>query len=71
MMDFSRLNGWQRLWLVLSIIWFALVALLFLYSRNITFVLAFLTWAIPTGLLYAGGLAIKWILAGFFSKGKR
>lgn len=69
-MDFSKLNGWQRLWLVLSVIWLALVALLFLSISTFSFFQAFLFWAIPAGLLYAGGLAIKWILAGFFSKGK-
>jgi hypothetical protein len=67
-MNLSRLNGWQRLWVVLSFTWLVLIALMVWYVPTFPFFRAFLIWAIPSGLLYAGGLAVKWILAGFFRK---
>ena len=65
---FCKLNGWQRIWVVLSIVWLGLIALLFFSSSNASFIELFMIWAIPCGLLYGAGLAVKWILAGFWTR---
>jgi predicted membrane channel-forming protein YqfA (hemolysin III family) len=67
----SRLNGWQRLWVVLSALWLALVcaftALVWSSQGGSASVLlyAFLGWVLPSALLYLLGLSAAWIIRGF------
>jgi hypothetical protein len=65
------LNGWQRLWLVTAVLLFPLVAWQFtgtLEDKSSTPVViaAFVTaWAVPVGVLYAGGVVVAWVIKGF------
>ena len=72
---YMKLNGWQRLWMVISIPWSAYWLLLFivgLQKSGIRF------WQVespifvalivfPPLLLYIAGLAIRWVIRGFKS----
>lgn len=62
-----RLNGWQRLWVLLLIIWTAMfVAASFALGgettiwRNVV-----MLWALPPVGLYAVGYGIAWVRRGF------
>jgi hypothetical protein len=62
------LNGWQRLWIVLSVLWVAFIALQF--SRGTVTVTEVLTygtaWAVvPPAALYAIGRLAGWVVRGF------
>jgi hypothetical protein len=66
------LNGWQRLWVVASVLWLAVVCAftaLFLRGEEggtASLLLgAFLVWAVPSVFLYLLGLSVAWILRGF------
>ena len=61
----AKLNGWQRLWVVLSGVWLFIVGLLLIVGSGIPLFSAVMIWAIPPIVLYIVGLAIKWILGGF------
>ncbi|HJP61073.1 MAG TPA: hypothetical protein VJ865_13790 [Gemmatimonadaceae bacterium] len=69
-----HLNGWQRLWLLASIVWaVALVALagivrsdgdLVVPSANMVLVVVRL-WIVPVAAVYAFGFGLAWVRRGF------
>ena len=69
----ARFNGWQRLWLVLTLAWTLTVWLGtthdLVYSpanHNLEqIVIYLLLWLAPPILLYAGGLVVRWVYRGF------
>jgi hypothetical protein len=70
----TTFNGWQRLWLVASILWaLALVLLAGAPDRGWTtqsavFVLRL--WIVPVAAIYAFGLALAWVVRGFHTEAK-
>jgi hypothetical protein len=65
-----RLNGWQRLWVVLAILWCVPIGALLVanaphpYDREYGG-LGALVLIVPPGVLYLAGLAVAWIRRGF------
>lgn len=69
-----RLNGWQRLWLLVTVLW-ALVVGVFVVilqsNRNEAVPLLnaigfwVLFWSMPAAAVYALGLGIAWVRSGF------
>jgi hypothetical protein len=65
-----NLNGWQRLWVVLAIMWCVPIGAFLVataphpYDREYGGVAALVV-IIPPSLLYLGGLAVAWIRRGF------
>ena len=65
----TTLNGWQRLWLVASILW--AVVLLALAgtpddgwtAQSALFVVRL--WIVPVTAVYALGLGLAWVMRGF------
>ena len=67
----ATLNGWQRLWVVVTVAWVGLW-LAFIITISVSdgmegrFVLASLAFAVATPvLLYAAGLGVAWVRRGF------
>ena len=69
-----RINGWQRLWLVASILWAVLILLLAgifrsdgdetVPSANVApFVVRL--WIVPVAAVYGFGLGLAWVRRGF------
>jgi hypothetical protein len=69
-----RINGWQRLWLLASILWAVVILLLAgilqfdgdqtLPSANVAlFVLRL--WIVPVAAVYGFGLGLAWVRRGF------
>jgi hypothetical protein len=62
------LNGWRRLWIVVSLAWALLIAGLTSIEPPTTLnevLITGLVLAIPPAVLYSAGLAIAWVLRGF------
>jgi hypothetical protein len=69
-----RINGWQRLWLVASILWAAVVLLLAgilqsdgaqtIPSANEALFVVRL-WIVPVAAVYMFGLGLAWVRRGF------
>ena len=69
-----RINGWQRLWLVASILWAVVILLLSgilqsdgnetVSSANAALFVARL-WIVPAAAVYAFGLGLAWVRRGF------
>jgi hypothetical protein len=69
-----RINGWQRLWLVASIVWAVALLLLsgILQSNSDQTVpnadaalLVVRLWIVPVVAIYAFGLGLDWVRRGF------
>ena len=69
-----HINGWQRLWLVASVLWaVAILALAGRFQTNgdhvvpsadmVLFLLRL--WIVPVAAVYAFGLAFAWVRRGF------
>jgi hypothetical protein len=66
-----RINGWQRLWLLASILW-AIVILALLQSdgdqvvpsANVVLFVVRL-WIVPVAAVYGIGLGLAWVRRGF------
>ena len=65
----TTLNGWQRLWLVASILWAVVVlALAGTPDRGWTMQSALFVvrlWIVPVAALYGFGLGLAWVCRGF------
>ena len=65
----TTLNGWQRLWLVASILWAAVVlALAGTPDRGWTIQSALFVvrlWIVPVAAVYGFGLGLAWVRRGF------
>jgi hypothetical protein len=67
----TTLNGWQRLWLLASIVWAVVILLLagrFQPDRDQTvqsvlFVVRL--WIVPVVAVYGAGLGLAWVRRGF------
>jgi hypothetical protein len=69
-----RINGWQRLWLLASILWAVVVLLLAgilqsdsdqtAPSANVALFLVRL-WIVPVASVYGFGLGLAWVRRGF------
>ena len=66
-----RINGWQRLWLVASILWAVVILLLagILQSNGDQTVngtlLVVRLWIVPVAAVYVFGLGLAWVRRGF------
>lgn len=69
-----HINGWQRLWLMASILWAAaILALSGLFQSDAEHVIPsarmvlFLVrlWIVPVAAVYASGLGLAWVRRGF------
>ena len=58
-----RINGWQRLWLLTSILW-AVVILLLAGTANVDLFVVRL-WIVPVAAVYGFGLGLAWVRRGF------
>lgn len=73
--DLNKLNGWQRAWLVISVLWiiFWIVGgFVVAYQGRLASedALWFFTFAvIPPQILYAAGLAVSWVIREFWTRG--
>jgi hypothetical protein len=71
-----HINGWQRLWLLASVIWgVAILAFSGILgsgeavpSANILFILRL--WVVPVVAVYALGVSIAWVGRGFQAESK-
>ena len=65
----TTLNGWQRLWLLTSILWAVVIlALAGMPDRgwtmeSVLFVVRL--WIMPVVVVYAFGLGLVWVMRGF------
>ena len=69
-----RINGWQRLWLLASILWAVVILVLagilqsdgdqILPIANVTLFVVRL-WLVPVGAVYGLGLGLAWVRRGF------
>jgi hypothetical protein len=68
-MDISkRLNGWQRIWVVFTVVWTIGLGLLIVWDWEGfggTFWQAILLLVIPPLILYVAGRTVWWIYRGF------
>jgi hypothetical protein len=65
-----RVNGWQRLWLLASILWaVAIVALAGILQSDgpsaTELVFAVRLWIVPVAAVYGLGLGLAWVRRGF------
>jgi hypothetical protein len=62
-------NGWQRLWLLASILWAVVIlALAGMPDRSVTMQSAMFVarlWIVPLVAVYAFGLGLAWVMRGF------
>jgi len=66
-----RFNGWQRLWLLASILWAVVILVLAgllqsdgaRTSANVLFVVRL--WIVPVSAVYGFGLGLAWVRRGF------
>ena len=69
-----RLNGWQRLWLLASIVWAVVILLLAgilqfdgdqtVPSANVALFVVRL-WIVPVAAVYGFGVGLAWVRRGF------
>ena len=69
-----RINGWQRLWLLASILWAVVILVLAgilrsdgdqaIKSANVTLFVVRL-WIMPVAAVYGFGLGLAWVRRGF------
>ena len=69
-----RINGWQRLWVVASILWAVVILLLVgilqsdggqTVSGANTALLVARLWIVPVAAVYGFGLGLAWVRRGF------
>ena len=63
-----RINGWQRLWLLASILWgvviLALAGIQTVPSADVALFVVRL-WIVPVAAVYGFGLGLAWVRRGF------
>ena len=68
----TTLNGWQRLWLLASILWaVVMLGLAGMPDRGWTMQSALLVvrlWIVPVGAVYALGVGLAWVMRGFHAE---
>ena len=66
-MALNKLNGWQRIKIVLLVIWTAYIALCIAGGAAVELgaLRVFLWWLAPIAAMYALVRTAKWIIAGF------
>ena len=71
----TTINGWQRLWLLASIVWaVVLLALAGMPDRGWTMQSALFVvrlWIMPVAAVYAFGLSLVWVMRGFRVEAKQ
>jgi hypothetical protein len=65
-----HINGWQRLWLLASILW-AVVILLLAGSFRFDGAQAVRLWVAPVAVVYGLGLGFAWVRRGFQVESKQ
>jgi hypothetical protein len=60
----ATLNGWQRLWALVSGVWAVLWVTIYLVVPRTNWV-AIAIAVVPPVLLYAAGLGVAWVRRGF------
>jgi hypothetical protein len=66
-----RINGWQRLWLLASILWAVAILAVggaFMPDRSWTMQSALFVvrlWIVPVAAVYGFGLGLAWVRRGF------
>jgi hypothetical protein len=64
-----RINGWQRLWLLASILWAVVILVLAgmpdrgWTMQSVLFVVRL--WIVPVSAIYGFGLGLAWVRRGF------
>ena len=70
----TTLNGWQRLWLLASILWaVAILALAGMPDRGWTMQSALFVvrlWIVPVAAVYGFGLGLALVMRGFHAEAK-
>jgi hypothetical protein len=70
----TTLNGWQRLWLLASILWAVVIlALAWIPDGGWTTQTALFVvrlWIVPVAAVYVFGLGLTWVLRGFHAEAK-
>ena len=64
----TTLNGWQRLWLLASILWAVILTLAGMPDRGWTTQSALFVvrlWIVPVVAIYGFGLGLAWVRRGF------
>ena len=68
----TTLNGWQRLWLLASILWAVVIlALAGIPDRGWTMQNALFVvrlWVVPVAAVHAFGLGLAWVMRGFHAE---
>jgi len=62
-----RLGGWQRLWVVVAVLWGLLVVAVAALDSGVEIDIALMVWLVPVSGLYALGASVGWIVRGFRS----
>jgi len=71
-----KLNGWQRLWVVLSALWTGVVACMLALAVQehddgwIHWTPTLLAWIAPIASVYAIGAGVVWVRRGFAKDGR-
>jgi hypothetical protein len=70
----TTLTGWQRLWLLASILWAVVIlALAGMPDRGWTMQSALFVvrlWIVPVAAVYVFGLGLAWVMRGFQAEAK-
>jgi hypothetical protein len=70
-----RINGWQRLWLLASILWAVVILALAGIGQTVTNAHAALfmarLWIVPVAAVYGFGLGLAWVRCGFQGESKQ
>ena len=67
-----KLNGWQRLWAMIVLLWTIIIAVITYFAskefdvgKELDLPAVFSIWLIPPISLYLLGLLIAWVIRGF------
>ena len=62
----NKLNGWERLWVLASIIYIPIVPTLADYLRVVFNIKAILfLWLVPVVIVFLLGVSVAWVVRGF------